>query len=54
MVDARRADYEGGTIKDSLNLPAYGFYVNRGVLYDLCKRAGVKKVAFYYGKFALG
>ena len=32
LVDVRLADYEGGTIKDSLNLPAYSFYVNRGVL----------------------
>ena len=54
LVDVRRTDYEGGTIKGSLNLPAHSFYVNKGVLYDLCKRAGVKKVAFYCGKFALG
>ncbi|KAH7399587.1 Rhodanese-like domain-containing protein [Pyrenochaeta sp. MPI-SDFR-AT-0127] len=47
IVDVRRTDYEGGTIKGSINLPAHSFYMNRGVLYDLCKRAGVKKVAFY-------
>jgi hypothetical protein len=51
IVDVRRTDYEGGTIKGSINLPAHSFYVNRGVLYDLCKRAGVKRVAFYCGKF---
>jgi arsenical-resistance protein 2 len=50
IVDVRRTDYEGGTIKGSINLPAQSFYVNRGVLYDLCKRAGVKKVAFYCGR----
>ncbi|OCL11029.1 Rhodanese-like protein [Glonium stellatum] len=49
LVDVRRTDYEGGTIKGSLNLPAQSFYMNRGVLYDLCKRAAVKKVAFYCG-----
>ncbi|KAF1968962.1 hypothetical protein BU23DRAFT_557993 [Bimuria novae-zelandiae CBS 107.79] len=49
LVDMRRTDYEGGTIKGSLNLPAQSFYMNRAVLYDLCKRAGVKKVAFYCG-----
>jgi arsenical-resistance protein 2 len=53
IVDVRRTDYEGGTIKGSINLPAQSFYVNRGVLYDLCKRAGVKKVAFYCGRSPL-
>jgi arsenical-resistance protein 2 len=50
IVDVRRTDYEGGTIKGSINLPAHSFYMNRAVLFDLCKRAGVKKVAFYCGK----
>lgn len=50
IVDVRRTDYEGGTIKGSLNLPAHSFYLNRAPLFDLCKRAGVKKVAFYCGK----
>ncbi|KAF2627962.1 hypothetical protein BU25DRAFT_410590 [Macroventuria anomochaeta] len=50
LVDVRRTDFEGGTIKGSLNLPAHSFYMNRAVLFDLCKRAGVKKVAFYCGK----
>ncbi|KAL1609220.1 hypothetical protein SLS59_001584 [Nothophoma quercina] len=49
IVDVRRTDYEGGTIKGSLNLPAHSFYLNRAPLFDLCKRAGVKKVAFYCG-----
>ncbi|KAF2203746.1 Rhodanese-like protein [Delitschia confertaspora ATCC 74209] len=48
-IDVRRTDYEGGTIRGSLNLPAHSFYMNRGVLYDLCRRAGVKQVAFYCG-----
>lgn len=50
IVDVRRTDYEGGTIKGSVNLPAHSFYMNQGVLFDLCKRAGVKKVAFYCGE----
>ena len=50
IVDVRRTDYEGGTIHGSLNLPAQSFYTNRAVLYDLCKRARVKQVAFYCGK----
>ncbi|KAF2750611.1 hypothetical protein M011DRAFT_464415, partial [Sporormia fimetaria CBS 119925] len=47
LVDVRRTDFEGGTIRGSLNLPAHSFYMNRAILYDLCKRAGVKKIAFY-------
>lgn len=50
IVDVRRTDYEGGTIKGSINIPAHSFYMNRAVLFDLCKRAGVKKVAFYCGR----
>jgi len=49
LVDVRRTDFEGGTITGSLNLPAQSFYMNRSVLYDLCKRAGIKQVAFYCG-----
>ncbi|KAF2736648.1 Rhodanese-like protein [Polyplosphaeria fusca] len=49
LVDVRRTDFEGGTIKGSLNLPAHSFYLNRAVLHDLCTRAGVKQVAFYCG-----
>lgn len=51
LVDVRRTDYEGGTIKGSLNLPAHSFYWNRAALYDLCTRAGIKDVAFYCGKY---
>ncbi|KAJ4409091.1 hypothetical protein N0V91_002907 [Didymella pomorum] len=49
LVDVRRTDFEGGTIKGSLNLPAHSFYMNRAILFDLCKRAGVERVAFYCG-----
>ncbi|EOA88938.1 uncharacterized protein SETTUDRAFT_106037 [Exserohilum turcica Et28A] len=47
VVDVRRTDYEGGTIRGSINLPAHSFYLNRGVLYRLCKGAGIRRVAFY-------
>ncbi|KAF1840460.1 uncharacterized protein K460DRAFT_296684 [Cucurbitaria berberidis CBS 394.84] len=39
IVDVRRTDYEGGTIRGSINLPAQSFYMNRAVLYQLCKRS---------------
>jgi arsenical-resistance protein 2 len=51
LVDVRRTDYEGGTIKGSLNLPAHSLYLNRAALFDLCTRAGVKDVAFYCGTY---
>lgn len=54
VVDVRRTDYEGGAVAGSINLPAHSFYLNRGVFYDLCKRAGVKQVAFYCGKSGSG
>jgi len=50
LVDVRRNDYEGGTIVGSLNLPAHSFYMNRASLHALCKKAGVKRVAFYCGE----
>lgn len=50
IVDVRRTDYEGGAIKGSINLPAHSFYLNREVLYDLCSRAGVRRIAFYCGE----
>jgi len=49
LVDVRRTDWEGGTIKFSLNLPAQSFYQSRKTLLDLCDRAGIKQVIFYCG-----
>lgn len=33
IIDVRRTDYEGGCIRGSLNIPAQGFWWNRGMLY---------------------
>ena len=49
LVDVRRTDYEGGLIAGSINLSTQTFLVNRARLYDLCRRAGVRKVAFNCG-----
>lgn len=49
LVDARRTDCTGGTLSSSVNLPAHSFYPTRKTLYDLCTRAGIKKVIFYCG-----
>jgi len=32
IIDVRRLDYEGGAIRGSLNIPAQGFPLNRGML----------------------
>ncbi|KAK4465080.1 hypothetical protein QBC42DRAFT_262064 [Cladorrhinum samala] len=49
LIDTRRADCVGGTIKGSINLPAHSFYWSRKMLFDLCRQAGVGRVVFYCG-----
>ncbi|KAK4233489.1 arsenical-resistance protein 2 [Achaetomium macrosporum] len=49
LVDARRSDCTGGTVRGAINLPAHSFYPTRKTLYGLCKQAGIKKVIFYCG-----
>ncbi|KAK4937931.1 hypothetical protein LTR28_009713 [Elasticomyces elasticus] len=49
LIDVRRTDYEGGCIRGSLNVPAQGFWWNRGVLYEIAYKADVEWVVFYCG-----
>ncbi|KIW07928.1 uncharacterized protein PV09_01835 [Verruconis gallopava] len=52
IIDVRRTDYEGGCIRNSLNIPAQSFYQNMATLYRLCKGDGVSvisRVMFYCG-----
>jgi hypothetical protein len=35
IIDVRRTDYEAGCIRGSLNIPAQGFWWNRGMLWVL-------------------
>ncbi|KAK4222185.1 arsenical-resistance protein 2 [Podospora fimiseda] len=49
LVDLRRNDFEGGTIRGSINLPAQSLYPTLPALYTLWKKAGVKRVIFYCG-----
>ncbi|KAK1831226.1 Rhodanese-like domain-containing protein [Podospora conica] len=49
LVDVRRADHEGGTIRGSINLPAQSLFPTIPTLYTLFKAAGVKKVIWYCG-----
>lgn len=51
LVDLRRTDLEGGTIRGSLNLPAQSLYPTLSTLYSLVRAAGVKDVVFYCGMF---
>ncbi|KAK6542810.1 hypothetical protein TWF694_006751 [Orbilia ellipsospora] len=47
LVDVRRNDYEGGSIRGSINIPAQSFYTTISSWYTLFKAAGVKKVIWY-------
>jgi hypothetical protein len=53
LVDVRRTDFEGGTIRGSLNLPAQSFPLVMPTLYRLCAGDGlavISRVVFYCGK----
>ncbi|KAM0420893.1 hypothetical protein ACHAPT_011282 [Fusarium lateritium] len=47
LIDLRRTDHEGGTIRGSINLPAQSLYPMIPTLYNLFKSAGVQKVIWY-------
>ncbi|EON68279.1 hypothetical protein W97_07537 [Coniosporium apollinis CBS 100218] len=49
LVDLRRTDYEGGTIRGSINLPAQSLYPTIPTLYTLFKEAKVGTVIWYCG-----
>ncbi|RPB04158.1 hypothetical protein L873DRAFT_1667535 [Choiromyces venosus 120613-1] len=49
LVDLRRYDHEGGTIKTSINLPAQSMHPSIPTLYTLFLSAGVSTIVFYCG-----
>ncbi|KAK4112897.1 Rhodanese-like protein, partial [Canariomyces notabilis] len=49
LVDLRRNDHEGGTIRGSINLPAQSLYPTLPTLYSVLKAAGLRKVIWYCG-----
>ncbi|KAL1311627.1 hypothetical protein AAFC00_001737 [Neodothiora populina] len=49
IVDVRGIDLEGGMIRGSLNIPAKGFWWNRGILYELAYKADLQWVVFTCG-----
>lgn len=53
LVDLRRNDYEGGTIRGSINLPAQSLYPTMPYLFNIFSAAGVKKIMWYCGKYSV-
>ncbi|OAA68219.1 Rhodanese-like protein [Niveomyces insectorum RCEF 264] len=49
LVDLRRNDHEGGTIRGSINLPAQSLWPTLSTFYELVKSAGLRKVIWYCG-----
>ncbi|CAK7235578.1 hypothetical protein SBRCBS47491_009340 [Sporothrix bragantina] len=49
LVDLRRNDHQGGTIRGSVNLPAQSLHPILPTYYNLFKAAGVRKIIFYCG-----
>lgn len=47
LIDLRRNDHEGGTIRGSLNLPAQSLYHSLPILYDLCDAGRIDTVIWY-------
>ncbi|KAH6604035.1 hypothetical protein Trco_007481 [Trichoderma cornu-damae] len=47
LIDLRRIDYEGGTIRGSINLPAQSLYPTIPTLYSLFKAAGLRNIIWY-------
>ncbi|KAJ6017546.1 Rhodanese-like domain-containing protein [Penicillium sp. IBT 35674x] len=49
LIDLRGTDFEGGTIRGSLNLPAQSLYPTIPTLYSVFLQARVSKVIWYCG-----
>ncbi|KAI1274515.1 Rhodanese-like domain-containing protein [Xylaria sp. FL0933] len=49
LVDVRRNDYEGGTIRGAINLPAQSLFPTIPTVYQLFKNAGIKYIIWYCG-----
>ncbi|KAH8742390.1 Rhodanese-like domain-containing protein [Diaporthe sp. PMI_573] len=49
LVDLRRNDHEGGTIRGSVNLPAQSLWPTIPTLYEIFKAAGLRRIIWYCG-----
>ncbi|PTB37390.1 uncharacterized protein TrAFT101_011115 [Trichoderma asperellum] len=47
LVDLRRTDHQGGTIRGSINLPAQSLFPALPTVYNMVKAAGIRKVIWY-------
>ncbi|KAL7942071.1 Rhodanese-like domain-containing protein [Trichoderma barbatum] len=47
LVDLRRTDHQGGTIRGSINLPAQSLYPALPTIYNMIKSAGICRVIWY-------
>ncbi|KAJ5840750.1 uncharacterized protein N7525_005938 [Penicillium rubens] len=47
LVDLRRTDFEGGTIRGSLNLPSQSLYPTIPTLYSVLSQGGIANVVWY-------
>ncbi|EHK18290.1 uncharacterized protein TRIVIDRAFT_47227 [Trichoderma virens Gv29-8] len=47
LVDLRRTDHQGGTIRGSINLPAQSLYPALPTVYNMIKAAGICRVIWY-------
>ncbi|KAK9475598.1 hypothetical protein V1514DRAFT_34847, partial [Lipomyces japonicus] len=50
LVDVRRTDFEGGTIKGSINLPAQSFYQTKEAFYNIVNNSPISEVIFFCSK----
>ncbi|KAF3939145.1 hypothetical protein ABW19_dt0205031 [Dactylella cylindrospora] len=47
LIDVRRNDFEGGSIRGSINIPAQSLYTTIPSWYKVFKAAGIKKAIWY-------
>ncbi|KAK3933918.1 Rhodanese-like protein [Diplogelasinospora grovesii] len=50
LVDLRRNDHEGGSIRGSINLPAQSLWSTIPIVYEMFKAAGLRKVIWFCGR----
>ncbi|OLN87077.1 hypothetical protein CCHL11_06519 [Colletotrichum chlorophyti] len=49
LIDLRRNDHEGGTIRGSMNLPAQSLYPSIPTVYSILRAAGISTVIWFCG-----
>lgn len=49
LVDLRKNDYEGGTVRGAINIPAQTLHPTIPYLYNIFSAAGIKTIIWYCG-----